>query len=98
MRSTSRCAKFGIMVFKASMLSWQGGRSAKFGVMVFKASMLDWGDRSAGRSEVNLPNLSSRTFRCGHHRGLFASLRPISLQSPNTSIKIFSIVLEEFSS
>ena len=48
-----RCAKFGVSVFKISMLDWLGGqsvmgiyalfyiyRSAKFGVAVFKASML----------------------------------------------------------
>ena len=55
-RSAMRCAKFGVVVFKASILNWQGGsicygymcivlyiyiyRSAKFGVAVFKASML----------------------------------------------------------
>ena len=52
MGSASRPATFGVMVFKASMLHWQGvylpnmrsvSRSAKFGVMVFKASMLNWG-------------------------------------------------------
>ena len=37
----SRSAKFGVVVFKASMLNWRG-RSAKFGVAVFKASILDW--------------------------------------------------------
>ena len=42
-----RSAKFGVMVFKASMLDL-GGRSAKFGVVVFKASMLDC--RGEGRS------------------------------------------------
>ena len=50
-----RCAKFGVVVFKASILDWLGRsicygymcivlyiyRSAKFGVAVFKASMLD---------------------------------------------------------
>ena len=51
-----RSAKFGVVVFKASMLDWLGGqsaigtcvlfyiyiyRSAKFGVAVFKASMLN---------------------------------------------------------
>ena len=51
-----RSAKFGEVVFKASMLDWPGGsnlpwvyvhcsiyreRSAKFVVVVFKASMLD---------------------------------------------------------
>ena len=30
------------------------------------------GGRSASKSGVDLPNLSSQTFRCGHHRGLFA--------------------------
>ena len=48
-----RSAKFGVAIFKASMLNWLGGqsalgicellyiyRSAKFGVAVFKASML----------------------------------------------------------
>ena len=51
--SAIRCAKFGVVVFKASMLNCKGGqsamgiyalfyiyRSAKFGVVVFKASML----------------------------------------------------------
>ena len=51
-----RSAKFHVMVFKASMLHWQGvylpnmrsvSRSARFGVMVFKASMLNLGGRSA---------------------------------------------------
>ena len=41
----SRSAKFGVVVFKASMLYYPGGRSAsrssKFGVVVFKASMLN---------------------------------------------------------
>ena len=49
-----RSAKFGVAVFKASMLSVTGGqsamgiyalfyiyKSAKFGVVAFKASMLD---------------------------------------------------------
>ena len=51
-RSAIRCAKFGVAVFKASLLDWGGQltmgiyalfyiyRSAKFGVVVFKASML----------------------------------------------------------
>ena len=43
-RSASRSVKFGVVVFKASMLNLWGGRSAsrsaKFGVVVFKASML----------------------------------------------------------
>ena len=49
-----RSAKFGVVVFKTSMLKWGavGGRSAirsaKFGVAVFKASMLNGlGGRSA---------------------------------------------------
>ena len=39
-------AKFGVAVFKASILNWLGGPSAKvrsfakFGVVVFKASIL----------------------------------------------------------
>ena len=39
-------AKFGVVVFKASILNWLGGplakvgSSAKFGVAVFKASIL----------------------------------------------------------
>ena len=48
-----RCAKFGVPIFKASLLNWGGQsamgiyalfyiyRSAKFDVVVFKASMLD---------------------------------------------------------
>ena len=52
-RSASRSAKFGVMVFKASMLDRWGrsaSRSAKFGVTVFKASMLNcWWE------EVDLP-------------------------------------------
>ena len=50
------CARFGVAVFKASMLNWGGQcamgmcallyrsviRCAKFGVAVFKVSMLDW--------------------------------------------------------
>ena len=42
-------AKFGAVVFKASMLNSLAGpsakvcSSAKFCVLVFKASMLDWG-------------------------------------------------------
>ena len=52
-RSVIRCAKFGVAVFKESMLDCKGVnlpwvyalfgiyRSAKFGVAVFKASMLD---------------------------------------------------------
>ena len=36
-----RSGKFGVMVFKASMLDWGGVRFAKFGVMVFKASMFN---------------------------------------------------------
>ena len=31
-RSASRSAKFGVVVLKASILNWQGGKSAKFGV------------------------------------------------------------------
>ena len=47
-------AKFGVAVFKASMLDWgvpsaKVGSSAKLGVAVFKASMLDWGG-SIGQS------------------------------------------------
>ena len=51
---SARSAKFGVVVFKASMLNCLGvnlpciyvhcaisARSAKFGVAVFKASMLD---------------------------------------------------------
>ena len=52
-----RFAKFGVAVFKASMLNWRRGsichrymcivlyiyRSAKFGVAVLQASMLNWG-------------------------------------------------------
>ena len=54
------------------MLDWRGGRSAKFGVAVVKGCMLDW--RGRGKiSQADLPNMSSRTFRCGRHRGLFAS-------------------------
>ena len=55
-RSAIRCAKFGVGVFKASLLDCKEGpsamgicalfyiyiyRSAKFGVAVFKASMLN---------------------------------------------------------
>ena len=53
-RSAIRCAKFGVAVFKASMLNCKGGqstmgicalfyiyRSAKFGVVVCKGFMLD---------------------------------------------------------
>ena len=52
--SAIRCAKFGVVVFKASMLNCKGAssatgicalfyiyRSATFGVAVFKASMLN---------------------------------------------------------
>ena len=51
-RSAIRCAKFGVAVFKASLLNWGGQssmhiyacfyiyRSSKFGVVVFKASLL----------------------------------------------------------
>ena len=51
---SARSAKFGVAVFKASMLNWRRGGvnlewvyvhcaiSAKFGVVVFKASMLYW--------------------------------------------------------
>ena len=42
-RSAIRSAKFGVAVFKASMLNGLGGRSAKFGVVVFKTSMLQMG-------------------------------------------------------
>ena len=68
-RCASRSAKFGVMVFKASMLDW-GGRSATFGVTVFKASMLDWGGRCASWSanvssnsrNVKLPFLTARWY------------------------------------
>ena len=50
-----RSAKFGVAVFKASMLPWvyvivlyrSAMRGAKFGVAVFKVSLFNWG--------VNLP-------------------------------------------
>ena len=56
-RSAMSCAKFGVVVFKASMLDWRGTLTigicalfyiyisaigcAKFGVAVFKVSMLN---------------------------------------------------------
>ena len=39
-RSVSISAKFGVVVFVASIFASQGGRSAKFGIAVFKSSML----------------------------------------------------------
>ena len=58
-----RCAKFGVAIFKASMLDWEvhltwlyvhclyiyrsAMRCAKFGAAVIKASMLDGGGQSA---------------------------------------------------
>ena len=66
---------FSVMVFHGSMVSWrrEGWVSLSwklFGVMVFQRSIVDW---LGGGPPVDLPNLSSQMFRCGHHRGLFTS-------------------------
>ena len=59
-----RCAKFGVMVLKASFLDWWGGRSAKFSVMVLKASMLDWGGVDL---PVDLPIWAVTVAMCNCH-------------------------------
>ena len=61
------------------------GLSAKFCVLVFKAFLLwYWGVH--WQKKVHLPNLNSQTFRCAHHRGLFA------LHKTNKKSKINSIL------
>ena len=48
------------------------GSSAKFCVAVLKASILNsLGVDLPADLGIDLPNLSSQIFRCGHHRGLF---------------------------
>ena len=72
-------ANFGVLIFKASLLYYLGGSIGqhRFICQVLCSfiegiySQFTGGVDLPADLGIDLPNLSSQIFRCGHHRGLF---------------------------